>query len=209
MRRALRDRGWIVFGSERAIESARAAVTANQIPVFVGDLDALGSSASFDLIILFQALEHLAEPMVTLRQSAALLAPGGIMVVAVPNFSSWQARVFGRSWFHLDVPRHRHHSSPAVLAAAFEKVGLNVVRTRFVSPEHDPYGWVQSVLNGMGYRQNQLTRLLTGMNGEKFGSASVPMLIVSGILVVPSLMLSLCSWAAGSGAIMEMWAVKN
>jgi SAM-dependent methyltransferase len=177
--------------------------------VFVGSLDALGSSARFDLIILFQVLEHLAEPLVTLRQSADLLAPGGVMVVAVPNFSSWQARVLGRSWFHLDVPRHLHHFSPPVLAAAFETVGLKVVRTRFVSPEHDPYGWVQSALNRMGVRQNQLTRLLMGMDGEKIGIASVPMLVLSGLLVVPSLMLSLVSWTAGSGAIMEMWAVKT
>jgi SAM-dependent methyltransferase len=209
MLRALRDRGWRVLGSERTIDGARTAAAANQIPVFVGSLDALGSSARFDLIILFQVLEHLAEPMVTLRQSADLLAPGGVMVVAVPNFSSWQARVLGRSWFHLDVPRHLHHFSPPVLAAAFETVGLKVVRTRFVSPEHDPYGWVQSALNRMGVRQNQLTRLLMGMDGEKIGMASVPMLVLSGLLVVPSLMLSLFSWAAGSGAIMEMWAVKT
>jgi hypothetical protein len=86
---------------------------------------------------------------------------------------------------------------------------LKVIRTRFVSPEHDPYGWVQSVLNRMGFRQNQLTRLLMGMDKEAIGIASVPMLVVSGLLVVPGLVLSLCSWAAGSGAIMEMWAVKT
>jgi SAM-dependent methyltransferase len=209
MLRALRDRGWRVFGSERAIDGARAGAAANQIPVFVGDLDALGSSARFDLIILFQALEHLAAPIVTLQQSADLLAPGGAMVVAVPNFASWQARMFGPRWFHLDVPRHRHHFTPAVLAAAFEKVGLKVVRTRFISPEHDPYGWVQSMLNHLGFRQNHLTRLLMGMDDEAIGLASVPMLVVGGLLIVPSVVVSLCSWVAGSGAIMEMWAVKT
>ena len=206
---ALQSRGWRVLGSERTIDSAKSAAAINKIPMFVGDLDALGSSARFDLIVLFQALEHLAEPMATLRQSADLLEPGGVMVVAVPNFASWQARVFGRSWFHLDVPRHRHHFPPAALASALETVGLRVIRTRFVSFEHDPYGWVQSLLNRMGFKQNLLTRLLMGMDRADVNVATVaPMIVLSGLLVIPSVVLSLSSWAAGSGAIMEMWAAK-
>jgi 2-polyprenyl-3-methyl-5-hydroxy-6-metoxy-1,4-benzoquinol methylase len=206
---ALRDRGGRVLGSERTIAGARSAAATNRIPVFVGDLDSLGSSAHFDLIILFQALEHLAEPMVTLRRSANLLERGGVMVVAVPNFASWQARLFGRSWFHLDVPRHRHHFSPAALASAFEKAGLKVMRTRFVSVEHDPYGWVQSVLNRVGFKQNLLTRLLMGMGREEVSLVTVvPMVALGALLVVPSVALSLCSWMAGSGAIVEMWAAK-
>ena len=207
---ALRDRGWRVLGSERSIDGARSAAATNRIPVFVGDFDALGASARFDLIILFQVLEHLAEPLVTLRRSARLLEHGGVMVVAVPNIASWQARLFGRSWFHLDVPRHLHHFSPAALACAFEKAGLTVVRTRFVSLEHDPYGWVQSVLNRMGFKQNLLTRLLMGMGRDEVSIATVvPMVALSALLVIPSVALSLCSWVAGSGAIMEMWAAKT
>lgn len=209
MLRALRNRGWRVVGSERAIDGARGAAVANQIPVFVGDFDALGAPAGFDLIILFQVLEHLSDPMATLHRSAALLAAGGTVVVAVPNFASWQARVFGRAWFHLDVPRHQNHFSPTVLASALENAGLRIVRTRFVSPEHDPYGWVQSALNRMGFRQNELTKLLMGMEREGAGLMLLPMLLVAGLLVLPSVILSLGSWAAGSGAIMEMWAVKK
>lgn len=206
---ALRDRGWRVLGNERSIDGARAASAANRIPVFVGDLDALHSSARFDLIILFQALEHLASPMAALRQISDLLGEGGVVVVAVPNFASWQARLFGRAWFHLDVPRHRHHFSPATLASALEKAGLKVVRARFVSPEHDPYGWVQSALNRMGFEQNLLTRLLMGMGREDATMATVAsMIAVSAVLAVPGAALSLCSWLAGSGAIVEMWAAK-
>jgi 2-polyprenyl-3-methyl-5-hydroxy-6-metoxy-1,4-benzoquinol methylase len=206
---ALQRRGWQVLGSERTVEAAKSAAATNGIPMFVGDLDAIGSSARFDLIVLFQALEHLAEPVARLRQSADLLDPGGVLVVAVPNFASWQARAFGRWWFHLDVPRHLHHFSPLVLEAAFEKVGLRVIRTRFVSFEHDPYGWVQSVLNRMGFKQNLLTKLLMGMRGDdaKFTTVA-PMILLTVLLVVPSVVLSLASWATGSGAIIEMWAAK-
>lgn len=206
---ALRDRGWRVLGTERSMEGARSAAVLNRVPMFVGDFDALRSGPSFDLIILFQALEHLAEPFTTLKQGAELLDPGGAMVVAVPNFASWQARLFGSAWFHLDVPRHAHHFSPAAIGLAFEKVGLRVVRTRFRSFGHDPYGWIQSALNRLGFRQNLLTKWLMGMGGGEADRATVAaMLAIGGVLLVPSLVLAMCSWAAGSGAIMEVWAEK-
>jgi 2-polyprenyl-3-methyl-5-hydroxy-6-metoxy-1,4-benzoquinol methylase len=207
MLRALRDRGWRVVGSERSTDGARAAVAANGIPMFVGDLTALGAGR-FDLVILFQVLEHLSDPFAALRDGANLLAPRGVMVVAVPNAASWQARTFGRFWFHLDVPRHLQHFSPDALSRALQNVGLKIVRTRVVSPEHDPYGVLQSWLNWLGFRQNLLTKVLMGM-GEEASVASVALMTtVAAILFVPSIMISLAGWASGSGAILEMWAAK-
>jgi SAM-dependent methyltransferase len=207
---ALRDRGWRVFGNEREISSARAASQSHRIPMFVGDLDALSPSAGLDLVVLFQSLEHVPKPLETLQNCAHLLRKGGSLVVSVPNFDSWQARLSGRSWLHLDVPRHQHHFSPPALQYALEKVGLRVVRTRFVSPEHDPYGWVQSGLNLLGFRQNLLLKLLMGYpRGDVSMLELVPMFAVGGLLAVPAVAVSVCSWMAGSGAIMEMWATKS
>lgn len=210
MLRALRDRGWQVSGNERDVGGARVAAKANGIPTFVGDLDAVSPAAHLDLVILFQVLEHLQAPVEMLRQSAAVLAPGGVMVVAVPNIESWQARAFGRWWFHLDVPRHLHHFTPATLAAHCDSVGLQVVRTRFVSFEHDPYGWIQSSLNWLGFPPNLLTRMIMGMDlgGTGLGTI-VPMLLIGGLLVIPGLALSVISWMAGAGALLEVWAVRR
>lgn len=210
MLRALRDRGWRVFGSERAVDDARVGAATNHIPVFVGEPNALSSAAGFDLIILFQVLEHLGTPLETLRETARVLSPDGTMVVAVPNRASWQARVFGESWFHFDVPRHQHHFSPETLAEALESVGLRVTRTRFVSFEHDPYGWVQSTLNALGFRQNLLTRMVMGIETPGVGLTTlVPMVLLAAVLAVPGLVLAVCSWLAGSGALVEMWAVPT
>lgn len=206
---ALRRRGWKVVGVERSIDGARSAAAVNGISTLVGDLDALRPSSGFHLVILFQALEHLDDPLRTLKQCAELLAPRGTLIVAVPNFSSWQARAFGAWWFHLDVPRHQNHFSPRTLSTAFERIGLRVVRTRFVSPEHDPYGWLQSTLNRMGFRQNLLTRVLMGLEGQHAMLKTMPMFVVSTVLALPCVLLALCSWPVKSGAIMEMWGAKE
>tara|TARA_B100001971_G_C17757317_1_gene318470 strand:- start:19 stop:390 length:372 start_codon:yes stop_codon:yes gene_type:complete len=120
---AMRALGWQVVGSEISVSKARSATEANQVAVFVGELDALHSSAQFDFIILFQVLEHVSEPFTVLRRCADLLSSGGAIVVAVPNFSSWQARLFGKSWLHLDVPRHQYHFSPKTCGTLWKKLG--------------------------------------------------------------------------------------
>jgi dihydrofolate synthase/folylpolyglutamate synthase len=56
------------------------------------------------------------------RRARALVRPGGLVLVSVPNFGSWQRRRFGSRWYHLDLPRHRTHFSPAGLKATLEAV---------------------------------------------------------------------------------------
>jgi len=203
---ALREQGRRVVGTERSVESARPA-RENGLPVFVGDLSALRQDARFDLIVLFHVLEHLEDPCAALAACAAHLTPTGRIVIAVPNLASWQARVFGPWWFHLDAPRHLVHFSPRALDRAFATIGLQRVRTSFASAEHDPYGWVQSALDRLGFPQNALTRGLMGMNG-----GSLLVFVVMAVVSVPVLalgtLLSLATWWAGSGAIMEVWAAR-
>lgn len=210
MLRALRGAGWKVIGNERTVESSIATLPKEGIPVFVGELEAVRPSPQFDLIILFQVLEHLRDPISVLQQCARLLVPGGTLVVAVPNLDSWQAKVCGDSWFHLDMPRHLFHFTPSSLVRALEQAGLQVTSMGFRSFEHDPYGWIQSTLNRMGFPNNLLTRLLMGLEGGTSGFfMRVSLVALSGILLLPSVGLAILSWLAGSGALMQVWACKR
>jgi SAM-dependent methyltransferase len=210
MLQALRERGWQVAGTERTIGSAHFAAAVKGLPIFVGGLDALRPTPHFDVIILFHVLEHLADPLDTLRDCAALLKADGRLILSVPNFHSWQARLFGPRWFHLDVPRHQYHFEPRSLAETLRRAGFEAVDVSFVSFEHDPYGWIQSLLNAWGFEPNLLTRLLMGQGSGRSSAGVVAIMVaVSAALVVPSLLLSLCSWLTRSGAIMEVRAMKT
>src|SRR2546430_10461084 len=55
-----------------------------------------------------------------LRECARRLAPGGLLIANVPNFSSWQSRFAGSKWTHLDVPRHLVHYTPQSMARSEE-----------------------------------------------------------------------------------------
>lgn len=210
MLRELRDRGWQVVGVERSVRAARAAASVNRLPVFVGEVAAIRAVASFDLVVLFQALEHVPDPVASLRHCAGLLQPGGRLVIAVPNLESWQAKLFRRAWFHLDMPRHLTHFSRASLIRLLEAVDLKIEAVRYRSWEHDPYGWIQSALNALGFPKNRLTRWLTGRDRRTVGTLSgLAMLLLTVGLILPSLSLVLASWVARSGATIEIWAVKN
>jgi SAM-dependent methyltransferase len=209
MLRALKHRGWKVVGNERSVQNAALALVKDGFPIFAGGIDAVKPVPRFDLIVLMQVLEHLENPRTVLQHCARLLKPGGTLVAVVPNLDSWQARACGQFWFHLDVPRHLFHFTPRSLTLALEAVGLRVMTIRYSSPEHDPYGWMQSVLNWAGFKQNYLTRLLFGI--DKWAEApwqSIGVILVSGLLVVPAIAASVVSWYWRSGALMQVSAVK-
>lgn len=112
--------------SRTAAEHARAC----GVDVHVGTLDdAPWEPASFDAVIFNHSLEHVDDPARTLARAAALLRPGGMLTIAVPNFGSWQRRIFGSAWFQLDLPRHVQHFDRVSLTALTRSAGLEPVCT--------------------------------------------------------------------------------
>ena len=79
----------------------------------VRDVELEEMDGNWSAVIFWHSLEHLREPVRALRHAATLAAPGGVLVVAVPNAASLQARTFGDRWLHLDVPRHLSAHQPA------------------------------------------------------------------------------------------------
>jgi 2-polyprenyl-3-methyl-5-hydroxy-6-metoxy-1,4-benzoquinol methylase len=207
MLNGLRSDGWRVFGMERNAASARFASTQLQLPVMVGDLDALRAEPTFDLIIMHHVLEHLPDPQSILRQCAERLKSGGTLIVCVPNRASWQFRASGAHWFHLDVPRHLTHFTPACLSHVCESAGLRVERVRFVSLDQDPFGWMVSLLNGMGFPQTRWLHWLAGHDRE-LSLTNVSMFLQSPFLLLAGFVLAPVSWIAGAGAVMEVHATR-
>lgn len=210
MLRALHDQGWEVIGLERTEEEARHASSVTGLQVLSGGLDSIKSEPKYDLILMFNVLEHAVDPRTLLHQCCHLLKEEGTLILSMHNLASWQAYITGPHWFHLDVPRHLFHFSEHSLANTLELEGLEHVHTRFISLAHDPYGWVQSLLNYFGFKQNRLTQgLMGGNHHELISPTGIGMTLLAIFLAVPSLLLSVCSWLVRSGAIIEVRARKK
>lgn len=123
--------------------SSEAAITV--VPASIEEASI--APQSLDAVTLWHVLEHLEDPGAALERIAGWLAPGGGLVVGVPNLASFQARVGGERWYHLDVPRHRSHFTPAGLTQLLHHTGFQVVAIEHRLFEHNPFGMWQSAVN--------------------------------------------------------------
>jgi len=121
------ERGWETYGIEPS-PSAAAAAAKRGVRVHQGTLlDHPWQPGSFALITFQHSLEHIPDPVDELRRARALLEPGGLMAVDVPNWSSWQRRRLFRSrWHPLELPRHLQHFSPRALTQLAAVLDLRV-----------------------------------------------------------------------------------
>ena len=125
------DAGWTGTGldiSDSAIAEARASLPAATL--FVGTLESTPLTGPYDLITMQHVLEHVPRPLECLRKCFDLLAPGGILLIAIPNIQSAEARLLKRHWIGLDMPRHLSHFREPVLINLLKSCGYQALRCR-------------------------------------------------------------------------------
>ncbi len=179
----------------------------SDIKVFVGTLEAARfPEASFRVVVLRHVLEHLRDPLATLKEVRRIIEPGGHLVIAVPNLASWQSRVSRDRWFHLDLPRHLFHFTPTSLALALERTGFRITRTSHFSFEQNPYGWLQSSFNLAGGRWRALYYQIRAA-GSAHAQTPRPFVIAAATLLMPAAVaIATIESTARAGGAIETWA---
>ena len=126
----LSERGWQTTGIEPSREACDEA-NARGASTVHGTLATESSRLhdEFDAVLFQHSLEHVAEPLDDLCLARERLRPGGLLLVSLPNFGSWQARRFQSDWFHLDLPRHRSHFTARGIDLLLRRAGLQPLRT--------------------------------------------------------------------------------
>jgi SAM-dependent methyltransferase len=210
----LRDAGYRAVGVELSPHAATHAREKLGLDVRAGDFLRLPfDGEQFDAIIFWHSLEHVAEPGRALDRARELLAPGGLLVIAVPNFESVQARLAGRLWFHLDVPRHYVHFSARGLRDALRRRGFRIVDVAHFSLEQNPYGWIQSLLNRV-FRVDLLYNVLKERSARIDNLRRFPLqtiaTTIAGVLLLPvAVLLTLMETLLRRGGTIEVYARKE
>jgi len=110
--------GWQTIGVE---PSDRAkAIAKNKGVSFVEQTSEL-ENHSFDVISMWHVLEHVPDLDKQIKELKRLLKPTGTLIIAVPNFKSFDAKHYGKFWAAFDVPIHFWHFSKTAIKLLFEK----------------------------------------------------------------------------------------
>ncbi len=101
--------GWNCTGIEPAINPRKYAIEKYNLDVKTEEGIEQLDSQSFDVISLWHVLEHVPVLNERMRQIYRMLKPNGLLVIALPNYRSWDAQHYGKFWAGYDVPRHLYH----------------------------------------------------------------------------------------------------
>ncbi len=208
------ERGWEATGLELDNRVLGQARRVKGVDFRHGGLeDVRFPEAHFNAVTFWHVFEHVRDPLGTLRECNRVLKPGGLLVLAVPNAGSLQARLAGRHWFHLDPPFHMYHYSPGNLVRLLEDSGFEVVRVKHLSIEFNPYGYLQSFFNLCGFRPNLFYDFLRSRASQIKRSnlyASLALMFLLMPVAVPvSVVLSIVEALFRSGGTIEAYAIKK
>lgn len=112
---------WQTTGIE---PSEKAKAIALQKGVSFAENTAALESHSFDIITMWHVLEHVPNPEEQIKELKRLLKSTGTILIAVPNFNSYDAKHYGNFWAAYDVPRHLWHFSKTAIQKLFKQEDL-------------------------------------------------------------------------------------
>lgn len=123
----MKERGWKTTGVEPNTFASEYARRTFDLDVVTGTLQEAGlPDRRFDVVTMWDVLEHVPDPRATLAEVARIIKPGGLFVASVPNPTCIEARLFGDAWVGWDRPRHLYLFTPSVLRRYYEDAGLRL-----------------------------------------------------------------------------------
>jgi SAM-dependent methyltransferase len=162
--RAAKLDGWDVTAIEmdaRCVEYLRGTVGVEALRSDQPEL-ALAQLDGADAIVLWHVLEHLPRPAELLASAAALLEPGGLLAIAMPNPDALQFRLLRGRWAHVDAPRHLELIPAAALRQSAETLGLRLVELTADDPagrHWNEFGWEHAWRRHPARRRSSLLTL--------------------------------------------------
>ena len=201
---AIEKHGHAVYGSDMSEKAARTALRQYAIPAACASLPHLPfREGVFSVVTMFHVLEHLADPLAALEAAWHALAPGGRIVVQVPNAACWQMLLLGERWSGLDIPRHLIDFRADDLEGLLEHCGFEVRRRKFFSLRDNPAGLATSLCPSLDPMARKVRRVREGPAKEMLKS------LAYFALTVASAPLTLLEAAGSAGSTIMIEAARR
>jgi len=124
--------GWKISGIEPSKAVAFKTSHDMGIEVICGDFETIDlSKKSFDAVLMIDVLEHLHNPLESLKKVSSLLKTNGVAIVRLPNIDSLEFRLLKNDWRFIDAPNHLYHFSPQTLKKLLKESGFKIRKFKF------------------------------------------------------------------------------
>jgi 2-polyprenyl-3-methyl-5-hydroxy-6-metoxy-1,4-benzoquinol methylase len=160
----MKQNGWEVTGLEPDDDARKVAKELYQLDLADTNQFYQLPSGSFDAITMWHVLEHVHDLSAYIQQLRKVLKANGKLLIAVPNYTSFDAKIYQEYWAAYDVPRHLYHFTPKSIKTLMENNGLKVLQYKpmwfdsfYISLLSSKYkngktNWVAAACNG--FRSN-------------------------------------------------------
>jgi 2-polyprenyl-3-methyl-5-hydroxy-6-metoxy-1,4-benzoquinol methylase len=126
--KVMRDAKWDVMGIEPSDDARDFSTKSSMLDVrSESEIDLL-PDASFDVVTMWHVLEHVPKLNERVKDLKRLIKPDGLIIIAVPNCESLDAKIYGDKWAAYDVPRHLYHFAPQDITSLFANHSMKVIR---------------------------------------------------------------------------------
>ena len=123
--KTLQSRGWDVHGLEISQDAVNMAKQIYNLDLVCGTIESYTAEKQFDVICMYQTLEHVPYPSETIAKCYSMLKKGGVLIVEVPNLNCFESKFSRkRKILSYDLPRHLNHFTPQLLKKKFEEIGF-------------------------------------------------------------------------------------
>ncbi len=172
----MQQAGWKVSGIEPDAGSRTRALDNYNIALQSPEKLYETTGESVDVITLWHVLEHVHDIHGYMAAIKKTLKPGGTLIIAVPNYTCYDSRIYGKYWAAYDVPRHLWHFSPFSMKKLLNRHGLKTDLIKpmwydsfYVSMLSEQYktgrpAFIPGIFNGL------LSNIKTIFNSEKCSS---------------------------------------
>ncbi len=126
----------------------------------------------YDIICMFHVLEHVWDPIFTLKKLNTVLKHGGLLFIELPNFDATARRVFGKYWFNYHQPRHLTHFTKQIIDNIIPECGFDIVEFK-----HEFRPTVNAISIQYAVRNNTQSKMLSRIVSDKN-----PLMILIGVV---------------------------
>lgn len=120
--------GWECIGVEPSEDAKAIAQKRMKGMIITSEELESFSDGAFDVITMWHVLEHVDDLKWQVAQLQRLVKPSGSVVIAVPNYKSYDGQFYKEHWAAYDVPRHLNHFNRITLSKIFKTSGLELVK---------------------------------------------------------------------------------